>query len=355
MAFEFFWQLPTNGDGRYADAEKRRRGEREYAHSAYLTPGVSDPRGDAYNYFDYLHQVARAAELGGFNGIQIRNDPDGDESWIVAGYLARSTKYLTIIAEFDASRGSAVYAAKNAVSYQRFSHGRFAWQIGTGGNEKQRRSAGDFIAEQDILKRIDEFVTVAQNVITQTSYTFQGEFFQVLEGGFKGPLSNQKVPPVYLAGFSDEAYQLSAKLADVHVLDAKPVEQLKPEIAKLSALAAAQGRKLDIALRIDLLARETEEEAQFDAERFGQQSGNTYEVGSTSLLRAGLSGKHTDAAATLVGSYEQVIEKLVEYAHAGVTTFILGAVPSLEEAYRVGEIILPEVRSLISGAGRRVA
>ena len=27
MAIEFFWQLPTNGDGRYADAEKRRRAD----------------------------------------------------------------------------------------------------------------------------------------------------------------------------------------------------------------------------------------------------------------------------------------------------------------------------------------
>ncbi len=355
MTIEFFWQLPTSGDGRYADAKKRARGERQDANAPYFNSGVSDPIGNAYNYFDHLHQIAKGVEIARFDGIQVRNDPEGDESWIVAGYVSRSTKRLTVLTEFDASRGSAVYAAKNAASYQRFSGGRFAWQIGTGGNDKQRHQAGDFADEKDIYPRIEEFLTVAQNVLTKSSYSFKGRFFEVLEGGFKGPLSNQKVPPVYLSGNTEAAYQLSAKLADVHVLDAQSVTDIKTEIARLNGFAAEQGRALRIGLRIDVLARETEGEARFDAYRQLEQSGGSKDSIAIAHLWKSLSTAHTGAAATLVGSYEQIIAALAEYAEAGVSHFILGAVPSLEEAYRVGENILPGLRSIISSADQRAA
>jgi len=355
MTVEFFWQIPTSGDGRYADAKKRKRGEREQADAAYFTPGVSDPRGNTFNYYDHLHQIAKAAELAKFDGIQVRNDPQGEESWIVAGYLTRSTRYLTVLAEFNASRGSAVYAAKNAVSYQRFSGGRFAWQIGIGGDEKQRHHDGDFVEEKDIYPRIEEFLTVARNVITQSPYTFKGKFFEVLDGGFQGPLSGQKVPTVYLSGATDEAYRISAKQADVHVLDALPVNDIKVETAKLTALSAEQGRRLAAGLRIDILARETEEEARFDAQRFIEQSGTHANVIGGALLWKSLTTSSTGATATLVGSYEQVVKQLSHYVDAGITHFIFGAVPSLEEAYRVGEYILPAIRAYISGAQQRAA
>ena len=45
----------------------------------------------------------------------------------------------------------------------------------------------------------------------------------------------------------------------------------------------------------------------------------------------------------LVGSNEQIAERLAEYIDIGITTFILAAKPHLEEAYRVGEYILPRV------------
>src|SRR5580693_9310507 len=128
MSTEFFWHLPTASDARYGDAIGKRRGERSAADRPPFTAGVSDPRGDRFNYPDYLRQVARAADLTGFDGIHIGNDPNGDESWILAGHLARATRHVRVLTEFEASRGSAVYAAKNAASYQRYTGGRFAWQ-----------------------------------------------------------------------------------------------------------------------------------------------------------------------------------------------------------------------------------
>ena len=357
MTTEFLWQLPTSGDGRYGNSKKERRGERSSARHPY-SEGVTDPRGLNFNYFDYLHQVARAAELAGFEGVRIPEDINGDEPWIVAGYVARGNRHLKLLTEFDASRGSSVYAAKNTVSYQRFTDGRFAWQISTGGDEQHRRALGDFVADDEIIPRIEEFVTVARGVLTQSPYTFKGQYFEVLNGGFQGALANHKVPPVYLSGDSHEALALSAKTADVHIFGAAGVDDIKQQIEHLNAIAKQHGRKLGFGLRIDIVARETEQEAIFDAHRFWEQSdkkNGSYAPSVNNNLWSGLSTDITGANATLVGSYEQVTQALVDYAAAGITSFLLSSVPHFEEAYRLGEYVLPAVRSQIRQHQRRAA
>jgi alkanesulfonate monooxygenase len=353
MAIEFIWRLPVSGDSRLGNAVKTRRGERSNVTLPAFSAGVSDPRGNKFNYFDYLHQVARAADLAGFDGIQIPDDPTGDESWIVAGYVARGTRGLKLLTEFPASRGSAVFAAKNAVSFQRFSGGRFAWQISTGGGERERRRQGDFVADADVYPRIDEFVTVARGVLTEHPYSFKGRFFEVVNGGFEGPLADKPVPQVYLSGNRPEAYRVSAKLADVHIFEAKPVLVLANEIAVLREAAKGEGREVKLALRIDVVARETEKEAFFDAHREWEQSGH-YGAFRDPVIAPnywkGLATERTGAGAALVGDYAQVAKRLAEYAEIGISSFVLAASPHFEEAYRVGEQVLPQVRALTASA-----
>jgi alkanesulfonate monooxygenase len=329
MSIEYIWHLPTASDARYGDAVSKRRAERGVSDGRPFTAGVSDPRGDRFNYLDYLRQIARAADLTGFDGIRIGNDPEGDESWIVAGHVARATRRVRLLTEFDASRGSAVYAAKNAASYQRYTGGRFAWQIGRGGTGEERRRQADFAEDADISPRIEEFVTVARGVLSQAPFSFKGRYFEVLDGGFRGPLSGQLAPPVYLSGDTEEAHQLSARIADVHVFDSVPVERIKADIDRLSALAQRHARVLRLGLRLDIIARETSAEAEQDARRRFEQSGLSTE-------------------SSLVGSYAEIIERLVEYAGAGVSSFILAGAPHLEEAYRIGEHVLPVLRGRVA-------
>nr|WP_314606391.1 LLM class flavin-dependent oxidoreductase [uncultured Janthinobacterium sp.] len=352
MTIEFIWQLPTSGDGRYAAPGISRRGERAAGAPSPLQAGVSDPRGvrPPFNYFDYLHQIARAADLSGFDGIQIRHDTQGDESWIVAGYLARSTRHLKLIAEFDAAWGSAVYAAKNAVSLQRFTGGRFAWQIGHGGDAAARRRQGDAVTDADILPRIDEFITVARGVQSTSPFSFKGRFFEVQDGGFKGPLANHPINTIYLTGNTAEALALSARQADVHVFDAAPLADLQLAIASLQAQARQLGRTVAAGVRIDVLARETFEEALRDARRYRSGAGLAddapFDAGAAAFW-PGFAQAQTGAHGALVGSYAQVSAALQAYAQAGISSFVLAAIPHFEEAYRIGEHVLPLVRAAL--------
>lgn len=348
MSVQFFWQLPASGDGRLGDARVKLRGERRPGDGSPIQKGVSDPRGKSFNYFDYLHQVARAAELSTFDGVRIQHDPRGDESWIVTGYIARGTRSLKLITEFESSWGSAVYAAKNAVSVQRYTGGRMAWQLSQGTNETERRRNADPVGDPDILSRIEEFITVARGVIGSSPYSFKGRFFEVREGGFKGTLANHPPPDVYLSGATPEAHELSARLATVHVLTSGAPEVLREHIEDLRAREARHSRErngaLELGVRIDLLVRETAAEAQSDAERFAAQTHTRNIPDVNAGIWEGLTTSTSGAAATIVASYEQAAERLASYADLGISHFLLGAVPHLEEAYRIGAHVLPAVR-----------
>ena len=75
-------------------------------------------------------------------------------------------------------------------------------------------------------------------------------------------------------------------------------------------------------------------------------------------LWAGIGLVRPGAGTALVGSHEQVAERIFEYHDLGLDEFILSGHPHLEEAYAVGEGVLPLVTEPDSrrvGAGRRTA
>ena len=67
-------------------------------------------------------------------------------------------------------------------------------------------------------------------------------------------------------------------------------------------------------------------------------------------LWAGVGLVREGAATALVGSHEQVAERTEEYARIGFDEFILSGYPHLEEAWRVGEEVLPLVGARVLAA-----
>lgn len=368
MTLEVFWRLPVHGDGRAIRAEQWNRGDyspqRRHPHP-YARTGV---RRDGYTYYDHLSQIVRAAELTGFDGAWIPQSPAGEEPLVVAGALAREARRLTFVASLRAPLISAVYAAKIAVSFQRLSGGRLAWNLVTE-DAQERPWYGRTFSPIEQIARASEFLDVVRGFWNDAPFTYRGRYNEVENGGFALPLQGERLPRVYLSGASPEAGALSARQADVYVLPLAPVEVLRAQIAQLDALAASHGRTLRYAVEADVVARHSDDEAWSDVHRRWEQASQktvpiSVSVEQTEPLRSVedlVAGKNLwsgfglvrpGPATGLVGGYVELADRLDEYARAGVATFVLSANPHLEEAYRIGEQLLPRVRGQVSESTR---
>lgn len=314
MTIRTYWQVDPAAEPHRLEPSAQRR-------NAIVTPLRQST---SHNRFDYYAQIAEAAAQTSFDGIFVAHRPEADESRIVAASLAREVRRLEFVAEFPASVGSAVYAAKQATTFQRGTHHRFAWAIAPDADAQSRARVGNLVAQDELGERLDEFLTVARGVHTARPFTFKGRHFEVENGGFDAPLNRVPFPTVFLQGETEDALDLSARHADVHLFRPGPLERIASLVEGLDALAKQADRQIAVGLLQPVLARATDEEAAFDADR------------------------EQPAPGTLVGSFDTVATRLAELASIGVTHFVLSAEPALEEAYRIGQHVLPRLRARLA-------
>lgn len=385
MTIEFLWQLPASGDGRSPRQEQWTRGDYTPAIEHRPVFARTDVRRDGYTWYDHLAQVARAAELSGFNGVLIPQTPAGEEPWIVAGAIARDVKRLALVPSLPAPFLSAVYAAKMAVSFQRLTGGRLAWNLIT--EEPAARAwHGHRWSVVEQIARTDEFLDVVKGVWNEAPFTYHGSYYEVENGGFspalarlpgvarttsdgvpqRGPIpTEQPLPTIYWSGESEEALAFSAKHADVHFLPLDTLAATRARIETLSARAAIRGRTLRFAIQADVVARhETADAWQYLQRRWNDTSGKTVSIDAAQSapslvgtfddyivddhIWSGFGVVRAGAPAGLVGSYAELAARIEEYAQAGVSVFALAANPHLEEAYTLGTQLLPLVRGRVA-------
>jgi alkanesulfonate monooxygenase len=315
MTINSYWQIDAAAEPQRLESSRR----------PVLPDLVHDRRGRAQNRFDYYTQLAEAAAQAGFDGVYIPYRRDADESRIIAAVVARAVPKIALIPEFPTSVGSAVYAAKQASTFQRATRGRLGWAIAPSADARTRAAEGDAIAEEQLGERRDEFLTVARGVYTTRPFTFAGRHFEVQDGGFEAPLTREPFPTVFLQGEHAADLAISAAHADVHLFAAAAPEALSRQIAALDAEAGRTGRSVAHGLFQPVVAREDSEAAVRDAAR---------------------SAAPKDA---LVGAYDEVAARLAERAALGISHFVLSGSPSLEEAYRVGQHLLPRLHALTGG------
>ena len=155
---------------------------------------------------------------------------------------------------------------------------------------------------------------------------------------------------------------------------------VRERIDRVRTKAEASGRQLRFGIRLHVISRDTEQEAWREADRLletmdpalisaaqqllsksesvGRQrmlslhGGDRSELEVSPNLWAGIGLVRPGAGTALVGSHAQVAERIFEYRELGLDEFILSGHPHLEEAYSVGENVLPLIRGVQSRPGR---
>lgn len=320
MTVDVFWRLPPNGDGRsHRKAEWSRGDYQGVAPRPHAFARIGGD--DQFSYFDHLAQIGRAAELAGFDGVVIPQTAEGEEPLVVATALARDLRRVRLAPQLPAHFLSAVYASKIATSFQRLTGGRLVLHLAFEEPGQGAWHGHDWsIAEQ--AARAEEFLTVFKGVWNEGPFTYEGQFYEVLNGGFKAPLSGQPFPEVLLSGAHEAVLALSAKHGDIHLFDPSSPEDFAVQAGALQALAAAEGRSLRFGLQAEILARHDAVEA-----------------------LAALADRWPEGAPDplLAGTFEAVAARLDAYVAAAAQTLVLGAHPHLEEAYSAAQHLLPRL------------
>jgi alkanesulfonate monooxygenase len=309
MALEIYWNLSTAAP---IDARRAEWADTDRPWSPHRD-GVS--RRLQINRYDYLAQVARAAELTGFDGIFIPDDPDGEEPWIVTGTLVRDTRRLKLVTQVAPGSASAVYHAKMAASLQRFSGGRQAWAIDLDVPAELRARQGDFVPQAEQAERAGELLTLTDGIWGTGPFDYDGRFFVVEKGGLAGLVAQAPKPAAWIAGGGNDGAELAARHGAVHLLPPQPIAGLAERVAELKA------RSLRVAAQIDLFTREDRRD--LDAER----------------------DRLAPAENRLEGTYDTVAATLGELAEAGLDVVLFSAADQIREVHIVGEQIVSRLRS----------
>ncbi|MBW0104662.1 LLM class flavin-dependent oxidoreductase [Pseudonocardia sp. KRD291] len=350
------WFLPTSGDGRTIVA--RRHADRGEA-------GTTQRAADV----DYLAQIARAAETLGFHGVLTPTGTFCEDAWLTTAALLRETRTLRYLVAFRPGVLSPTLAAQMASTYQRISGGRLMLNIVTGGDAVEQRRFGDWAVHDERYARTDEFLSVLRAAWGAEPADFAGEHYEV--AGATTLAAPDPVPPIYFGGSSDAALPVAARHADVYLTWGEPPAQVAEKIGRVRELAAAQGRTPRFGIRLHVITRDTSAEAWAEAQRLldaldpaevekaqatlgasqsvGQQRMLALHGGSPDRLEispnlwAGVGLVRGGAGTALVGSHAEVADRIEEYHALGIDEFVLSGYPHLEEAYRVGEGVLPEL------------
>lgn len=353
MSLTFHWFLPTNGgDGRFVVGGGH---------------GVDAlPQGRPASV-PYLGQVARSAEQLGFEAALTPTGAWCEDAWISTAMLAPLSERLKFLVAFRPGLTSPTLAAQMAATYQNLTGGRLLLNVVTGGESTEQRSYGDFLDKDGRYARTGEFLEVVRRLWTGETVDFTGKHVRV-EGARLASLPDP-VPEIYFGGSSPAAGQVAAAHADVYLTWGEPPAAVAEKVRWIRGLAEQQGREVRFGIRLHVIPRDTAEEAWAEADRLlagiddatiasvqaglrrseseGQRRmldlhrGTRDDLEIHPNLWAGVGLVRGGAGTALVGSYDEIADRIEEYHAVGIDEFVLSAYPHLEGAYWFGEGVLP--------------
>lgn len=352
MEASLFWFLPTYGDGRYL--------------------GSND--GARVLNLDYLTQVAKAAEFNGFEGALIPTGRSCLDSYMVASALIASTKTFKFLVALRPGVISPTVSARSSATLDLLSNGRVLFNLVAGGDSDDFAGDGVWLSHDERYEQAFEFVEIWEKLLLGEEVNFEGKYYKVEKAKLLHSALQLPRPKLFFGGSSPIAHKLAGQFVDKYLSWGEPPFMLKEKIDSVKEEAKKHNREVSFGVRLHIIVREEEEEAWRVANRLiskldkkvieqAQKDLKTYDsVGQARMISlqeeaklkgnleiypnlwAGVGLVRGGAGTALVGNQENVLRLMQEYVDVGVDTFVLSGYPHLEEAYYVGELIMPHIK-----------
>jgi F420-dependent oxidoreductase-like protein len=282
---------------------------------------------DSIWVYDHFHNVPRPAHEAVF------------ECWTTMAAISQRTSRIRLgqMVGCNGYRQPSVLA-KITSTIDVISGGRLDWGIGAGWYENEFKGYGfDFPKPKDRIGMLKECVEIVRSMWTQPETTYDGHYYKLSRANCDPKPLQDPHPPIWVGGGGEQlTLRVVARHADCSNFGGRPEEWArKREILK--GHCAAVGRDADeirMTWSPEVFIRSTE--AEIDA------------TGSRNLRREPFGSWRT---ANLVGTPEQVSEKIQQYVDLGCTGFIpwCADYPETETMELLATQVMPNFRSRVTG------
>lgn len=327
--------------------------------------------------FDDLARIARRAEELGFDITLIPelnlSDIGGKDqpvldAWSLAAALAANTTTMEILAAARPSFHQPVQlAAKQAATIQHIAKGRFSLNVVSAWWAEEAKQYGvEFRAHDDRYAVTTEYVAALRELWATTPARFEGEYVHFAETWLEPKPS--VVPRIYAGGESEAGRAAITDFADAYLTHGGTVEELAEKIADMRRRREEAGREpfAVFGMAAYPVVRDTEEEARAEVARItdvrpGTPGYDSY-VDFTSKSQLNVQVSLEDYSVSnrglrpqLVGTPQQVADRILEFEDAGVGVLLLQFSPAEDELVRFGEQVIPLVNKARAERGEKVA
>lgn len=345
---ELGWFIPTQGDT-----------------AAYGDPGASVPPS-----IDAFDRVSLSAERAGFEYLLIPVNVHCWEAWITGAMMAARTKSIKPLIAARPGYINPVLLAKMISTFDQLTGGRICINLIAGLSDEQYAADGLPYSKNDRYLLMDEEVSILKALwMADAPIDYDGRFYKLKGVQVIPPVLQKPYPKFYLGGGSKEAWEISAKHADVHLFWGDHPDRVAENMSQIRQLAAKHGRagEIGFGMRLQIICREREEDAwaaadklirHADAEfrndvagRFQNSVANRrmQELSSQDLiiphLWTGITKVRPGAGVAVVGDPRQCADTLQKFIDIGCHSFCLSGYLHDEEAERFGRMVLPLLRA----------
>ncbi len=223
---------------------------------------------------DFMLPVARWIGYGGgttnFHGGVLET-----MTW-AAGLLA-ATRRISVIATVHTGAFNPVVAAKQITTLDQIGHGRAGINIVAGWNKPEYEALGLTLPDDHESRYgyAQEWFDIVHRLWSSPDpFDFDGRYFK-LKGVHADPLPFAGIPPVLNAAGSAIGRAFATRNADFLFTPAIDLARSHDETAELKALAADQGRSVDVLTFCHVVCRPTTREAEAYVRHFGYDHRDT--------------------------------------------------------------------------------
>ena len=341
---EFGWFLPTAGD----------------------TINYARPDGTIPPSMELFDRIAGAAEAAGFEYLLVPVATTCWDAYVTSSMVLARTKSIRMLVAARPGYVSPVLMARMIGAMDRLSGGRVAVNLIAGQSDEEAIQDGITLAKEDRYAQMDEDVTIMKALWSEPEAVHFDGRFHTLKGARVRPRPKERLR-FYLGGGSPQAWEVSAKHADVHLFWGDTVDAIAANMKTIRALAAAHGREhaLGFGMRLQIICRETEQQA-WDAARalvdgvteaqtdfirqyYGSSAANrrVQELASTHgeliapHLWTGITRVRPGAGIVIVGDPQQCADTIQQFIDIGCHSFCLSGYLHDEEATRFARWVRP--------------